>query len=101
MKKLKTCTLIPNLKNWETEASLKQFLKKTDLKWKLTSHASKKVKSISSHFRKFQLTIFFSQTTMVTNIFHKLVAPLYNYFKFYVPVNVSIYPEIALNQLKH
>ena len=60
---------ISELKNLETEFSLKRFLKKktiyggNDLYWKLTSPTPTNVKSISSHCRQFQLTIFLHQTT--------------------------------------
>ena len=59
---------LTELKNFETEISLKRFLKKTiyggnDLYWKLTLPTLTNVKSISSHCRKFQLTIFLRQAT--------------------------------------
>ena len=76
---------LSELKNSETEISLKQFLKKpiysgNNLWWKLTSPTPTNVEIISSHCRQFQLTISPRQTTIMAYIFHKLVAPFYNYF---------------------
>ena len=90
-----------------TEAILKQFLQKKKKKKKIYSRnlhhlllRMANVKSISSHCR-FQLTILLSQSTVVANIFHTLVALLYESFWFYGPATVSIYPRITLNQLQH
>ena len=49
-----------------------------DLYWKLTSPTHTNVKSISSHCRQFQSTIFLRQPPVI-DIFNKLLAPrLYN-----------------------
>ena len=61
---------LSELKNLETEVSLKQFLRKNpiyggnDLGRKLTSPIPTNVKSISSRFGQFQLTIFLHQATL-------------------------------------
>ena len=50
----------------------------------------------------FNLQIFFLKKSLVNNIFHKLVAlHLYNSFKFYKPVAVSMNPKIISNWLEH
>ena len=86
---------LSKLEKSETEFILKQFLKKPDLWWKLTSPTLTNVKSISSHCRRFQLTIF-------NNNFHKQAAPHSIVFsKFYGPITISMCPEITLNQLEH
>ena len=67
------------LENSETGVGLKQFLLKNriyngNLRHLLLRMAN--VKSISSHCRRFQLTIFPSQATIVADIVHELVAPI-------------------------
>ena len=72
-----------SLGNSETEVGLKQFLCKTPIYSGNLHHLLLRmanVKSISSHCRRLQLTIFPSQATIVADIFHKLVAPLLKSF---------------------
>ena len=73
------------MENSKAEVNLKQFYKKAvysenESQCKLTSASPTNVKNNSSHCRRFQLTIFLNQATIVTDISCKLVTPLYFFF---------------------
>ena len=76
------------LKTSETEVSRKQYLY-----WKLST--STNVKSIYSHCRPFQQTIFFVGNHSGRHFSEAGSPPLQE------PVTASVYPKITLNQLEH
>ena len=93
---------LSELENLKTEVSLTQFLYKNLIYSGNLHHLQMtNVKNISSHCKRFQLTIFLSQATMEADIFHKLETPLHKSFKFCRPVTILIYPKITLNQSEH
>ena len=71
---------LSELENLKTEVSLTQFLHKNLIYSGNLHHLFLRMtnfKNISSHCKRFQLTIFLSQATIEADIFHKLEPPLH------------------------